>query len=754
MNTPELTVKKAKRKLLRAILSFSIFILIAVAAGYFAVQQSAKTVYSKSDVMQRWLLGNITDLKDPELEKIFNGLADKLVKIGKDVRQSSSPTLKLDLVTADEFDARHRAKLNRRAYIAGTEVNLDMGLIARAKDERYQLAPDLSLRPREAKNQPAVQVRSQPAVDERDRDRFSKGLQDLYSSVDRGLPAAQTADAARYSDVLLKDYFSIYDDVKAHYPEIQVLWVFIASKDTGTFAFYPAPDSSLEIKLDERKWYINSLSESAYDSTKQEQRTLDQGEPIGDRQDVGLTPFYGDFVSGGYTRTLWHRFAVDSKDGSPNYVVCVDLLMRPPAAPTAQGTMIPQFFPSTSIPGRLGNALVFGLAVGTLVFLIGLAFIKLGGPWSEAAARRYISGRSAPGHSSSGYVVEPVSKVYLEYSEPTEIRHDDTISSSKKDSRRGGIGVKTPHLNVEFEQQFHEERVSTMAETHWLSVAPDEKWNIRGKELWAIYTRQLESGTCRLCDQQIAHYGDEQRIGSVMLIHRMNHEPEVDFKRKRGTAVTDTTFIEDNMQWHALNTVETGEESGRQALEVYPHPRVPEKLAGYSFIEEILTKYRRLNEGRYVATDDLLEVSKAMLPSGVVQSVYRLAYMKKLLSDPRGINHLKLGKDIKRFLVASTHEELENFLAEYRTVLTGLPSSHKLMFAVFHDSALAVLDGYKELNFSVLTVSASSEVVIVAQSESINSGYVSWREADVSYYIALFKQIDDIPKLSLSEDRA
>jgi hypothetical protein len=749
MNTPELTVKRAKRKLTGAILKFSVFILIAGAIGYFAVQQNAKTVYSKSDVMQRWLQADINSLKDPELESIFAGLQSKLVKIGKDVKQSDAPTgspiLKLDLVTADEFDDAHKKKSDRGAVIAGTQVNLGMGLVARASDDRYSQAANNQERPKDTRNT--------PAGDPHDRERFSKGLQELYSTVKVKLPDAQNADLTKYSDVLLKDYFGIYDDVKEHYPEIQVLWVYIASEETGTLAFYPAPNIELNIKLDDRLWYSTSLGKKKYDGSGE--RTKEQGEQVTERSDVGLTPFYGDFVSDGIMRTLWHRFEVDGPNGAKsNYVVCVDVIMRPPVAPNTQGT-IRQFFPATSIPGRLGNSLVFGLVLGGLVFLLGAAFVKLGGPWSEAAARRYISGKPAPGHSSSGYVVEPMSKVYLEYSEPADYRRDYTIGSSERETKRGALGIKTPHLNVEFEQQFQEERSSRLAETRRLGVSPDEKWNIRGKELWDIYTRQQQSGTCRLCDQQIAHYGDEQRIGSVLLIHRMNHEPEVDFKRKRGAVVTDTHSIEDNVQWHALNTVETGVESGRQALEVYPKPRVPEQFAGYSFIEDILTKYRRLNEGRYVATDDLLEVSQVMLPSGIVQSVYRLSYMKRLLSDPRGVNHLKLGKDIKRFLVASTHEELNQFLAEYRAVLAGLPSSNKLLFAVFEDTPLAVLDSYKELNFSVLTLSASSEVVIVAQPESINSGYVSWREADVSYYIALFKQIDDIAaKLSLSEEQA
>jgi hypothetical protein len=52
-----------------------------------------------------------------------------------------------------------------------------------------------------------------------------------------------------------------------------------------------------------------------------------------------------------------------------------------------------------------------------------------------------------------------------------------------------------------------------------------------------------------------------------------------------------------------------------------------------------------------------------------------------------------------------------------------------------------------------LTLPDGFEVIIVAHSDSVHSGYVSWREVDVSYYVALFKQKEDIAsKLLLEED--
>lgn len=723
MNTPELTVRKAKGKLIRAIFKLSTFVFVSGAVGYFSVLQSTSTVYSKGDVIQHWLRGNIAELGDSYLERIFTGISNKLVAIGNDVMQPQQPILQLKLVTPQEFNEKHQEKIHRKAVLANREVNLGMGLIRRALDDRYKASQ---------------------GVDLLDTEKFAKGLQSLYSTVESKLPDARDTDLAKYSDVLLKEYFKIpdFDLVKEHYPEIQVFGIYIAHKETGTFAYYPAPNNALEMRLDERPWYNTSIGPNAYNNSND--RKPEQGEQVISRSDVGLTPFYGDIVSGGFTRTLWYRF------GDSNYVACVDIIMQSPEQPNKGIGLAGSPFSNSSVIGKLGNSILFGLILSVLLFILGATFVSFGGPWAEAISRRYISGKPTTGPSSSGYVVLPISKEYMTYAEPTDVRHDDTISSSKSATTKGGFGVKTPHLNIEFEQQIREERSTQLAETRRLSLSQDEKLKIRGKELWAIYTRQQKSGTCRLCDQEIAHYGDEQRIGIVEIYHRMNHEPEVDFKRKRGTVVATTDFIENNMQWHALNAEEENVESGTQPLEIYPEPRVPKQFAHFRFIENLLLKYRRLNEGRYVTQDELMQISKVMLPNGVVQSVCRVSYLKKLLSDPHSQDSLELGQDIKRILVASTNEELQGFLTEYRKALTALQLSQKFLVAILRGTQLAALDNYKELNFSILTLPDGSDAVIVTEQESVSSGYLSWREADVRCYIALFKQIEDIAtKLAL-----
>jgi len=745
MSKHELTMKSAKRKLLWATFKLSIFVFIAGVLGYLLLQQSASATHSKSDVLQRWLRGDIAKLNDTHLTKVFNELQSKLLKIAEDVKGSGA-TLQVDLVTVRELNAKHQGE--KRAWktrIADTEVNLGMGLVSRGIDRRYL----------DRVRAPAGSGKeTYDEEDKQEREKFSKGLHELYSAVTNQLGGgAQGVELDRYSDLLFKEYFRIDQEVTENYPELRASWVYIASLETGQIAFYPAINDELKLPFDERPWFNTSLGDKRYDPGKGKPRnTLVEGEQVTERNDVGLTQMYGDFVSNRYTRTLWHTFQIDNS----RYVVCVDLIMLPPVSTTnSAGWASVELFSNSSIVGRVANSVLFGLLLGAVLFVLGFAFVRFGGSWSKAAAHRYISGKRVTESESSGFVVEPFSKVYMEYAEPAELRQEDTVNSSSTNTMRGTVGVKIPHLSLDFEQQMKEERGSRLAETRRLGVSSDEKWKIRGKELWSVYTRQHKAGVCRLCDQEIVHYGDGQRIGSVEIIHRMNHEPEVDFKRKRGVMVTNTDFIEGNMQWHALNTVQDeGVEAGTQALEIYPQPRVPQQLAEHGFIEEILTKYRRLNEGRYVAANELLQVSETMLPNSIVQSVYRVSDMKKILSEPRGKENLKLGKNIKRFLVAHTDEELQQFRTEFRTVLAELSASQKLLFAVFRGTPLAVLDTYKELNFSILTLPDGFEAVIVAQSDSVHSGYVSWREVDVSYYVALFKQIDDIAsKLLLEEEQ-
>jgi len=746
MSKHELTMKSAKRKLLRATFKLSVFVLVAGVLGYLLFQQSASAIHSKSDVLQRWLRGDIAKLNDDHLRGVFSGLENKLLKIADDVKGSGA-TFQLELVPVAALNAKHQTE--KRAWktnIADTEVNVGMGLISRGIDPRYQSRVREPAGPRKERYD---------AEDSQERERFSKGLHELYSAVTNQLGGnAQGVELDRYSDLLFSQYFRVDQEVKENYPELRVSWVYIASQDTGQIAFYPAINDKLELPFDERPWFNTSLGDKRYDPGKGKPRnTLVEGEQVTGRSDVGLTQMYGDFVSNRYTRTLWHTFQI----GESRYVACIDLIMLPPASTAGRAEWaIAGLFSNASVAGRLANSVLFGLLLGGALFALGFAFVRFGGSWSRAAARRYISGGHVTESESSGFVVEPYSKVYMEYAEPAELRQEDSVNSSMTETMRGAVGLKTPHLSLDFEQQIKEERGSRLAETRRLGVSADEKWKIRGKELWSVYTRQHKAGVCRLCDQEIVHYGDGQRIGSVEVIHRMNHEPEVDFKRKRGVMVTNTDFIEDNLQWHALNTMaEKDVETGTQPLELYPKPRVPQQLAGHAFVERILTKYRRLNEGRYVATDELLQVSEAMLPNTIVQSVYRVSHMKKLLSEPRGKENLKLGKNIKRFLIAHSDEELQQFRTEFRAALAELSSSQKLMFAVFRGTPLAVLDTYKELNFSMLTLPDGFEVVIVAQSDgSVHSGYVSWREVDVSYYVALFKQIDDIAsKLLLEEEQ-
>ena len=719
MNTFELTVKRVKQKLIRAIVIFSIFVAIATMIGDYIVQNRIKDVVNKSRVIQNWLRGEINTIGDPNFEKIWNGIANKLISIGRNIKESRS-ALELKLVTALDFTREHNLKPDHKAYLTDTEVNLGMGLIMKAKDDRYKTL----------------------SIDAQDRGRFSRGLQGIYSAVNSSISDIKGGDSIKeYSNILLKRYFKVYDAAETYYPELTILWIYIASQRTGTFAAYPAPDRSLNFKFDDRIWYNTSIGEDAY--TGAGDRKPGHGEQITSNPDIGLTPFYGDFVSNGFMRTLWYRFNI----GDSKYVVCADVIMAAPEVmniPGILGTFLPA---SSNFAGKLFNSILYGIIVGLALMLLGIAFVVFGGPWANRVGRSYIFGKSVQGESQSSrwYVVEPISKAYAKYAESVSITQGNTIHSSEKETQKSSIGLPSSYLNFEFEQQSREERSMQLTQFQTLSVPQEQKLKIRGKELWTIYKRRQRLGTCRLCDQEIAYYGEEQRIGSVEIIHRMNHEPEVDFKRKRRNVEADARSIEDNMQWHALNIDDKNYEQGTQPLEIYPTPRIPEQLSKYNFIKNLILRNRRLNEGRYVA-EDLLNISTYMLEGNIVLSVHRVNHMKKLLSEPEGMANLKLGKDVKRLIIASRKEELNRFLYDYGRFITELKNntSQKILTASFEGSTLTALDLYKELNFSILTFQDKTDVVIVSSPEVWNKGYVSWREADVLYFLALFKQLEDI----------
>lgn len=317
---------------------------------YIFILQNSVDVNRKRDIRNRWEQGSIFPFNNAYLEVVFNHLADKLVEIKNDIKQTQKQAQPFPLVTPKNFDDQQKKNHKKNAVLADQNVNFAMGSTNRAADEDDN-----------DKSEGNKLKRDKIA---HESEKFVKGLQSLYDTVIEEISDSHGTDLDEYSSVLLRNYFAIsdLDLIKDLSPNIQVFGVYITCSEMEMVGYYPSIKNLGDISLNQSLWYRTSLGSDRNKNSGKDKLY----EEFPSKPDVGLTVLYSDSISGKLNRTLWYRF----NDENFNYLVCIDLLMKSP-------TLLEGLFSNTTFSGKLRNTLISGLCVGILAAVLAPGFIIL-----------------------------------------------------------------------------------------------------------------------------------------------------------------------------------------------------------------------------------------------------------------------------------------------------------------------------------------------------------------------------------------
>jgi hypothetical protein len=727
-----ITIETARKNLVKIVLLLALVIFLVAFGVDMLLQKRTEIVTTESTVTNSWLRGEMSEINDPEINKIWSNIGEKLMSYDSYFQNPGKVASGQPLVKSDDFPKNNAAN---------TETNSQWLLNPKEPPIETNFKFALTIAPKD----PA------PTADEltEDKDRYEKIMGAIISSFTKNQTKNLTPEG--YTERML-DFFDVEDIVKRKMPGLGVQWIYVAST-RGTFAIYPSSDQTFRgFDPRSRPWYKSALTPSIPDTPPSEH--LVSGEPAA----FGLVSFYPDFVGKNFMRTFWHRITVNGVD----YLICVDLVLTPKDLRYRNDFFdnIPPVKNSSIGGGGYTRAAKVGVMSGVTFLALGLAFTLLGGKWSNGLARRIITADISSKESETGDRFRPFFRALAARDTSRSIHSDTTVGASaiRKTSLSALIVMNVSELRHE-EQRIRQKTSSrTVTEAMRLDTL-DNDIHTRGIEKWDIYRRKGQwVGRCRLCSQEVLYQDKEVRIGEANIKHGVDSKPDVSLNIDTHWHSTDSPTIKDSVIWQVLDT-KTRHLGNDYELKPYPPPRVPDEVQSHSFAREILENYRLLSEGRY-ETADAVELSKELFRNRDVRSACTIPYLQHLIeSGDTEAGVLRVGNDIERILIGDSQEVLAAFIEQHRGFLASLLTQRKNLhlYTVSLDKMrIGPIETYPELDFAIAHGAEDFKYLVITHPDERGRGgnmrgYVSWREVDISFCETLFERLKDF-KQSLKLD--